>query len=48
LRERLEGLDEVLFAYVYGGFVERDFFRDLDVAIWLREPDKAFYYTVDF
>jgi len=28
--------------------VERDFSRDLDIAVWLKNPDKAFYYVVDF
>jgi hypothetical protein len=48
LVETLEGVPEVLFAYVHGSFVERPFFRDLDVALWLRDSSKAFYYTVDF
>jgi len=48
LKERLEGASEVVFAYVYGSFVERDSFRDLDAAIWIRNLGKAFYYTVDF
>jgi len=42
------GVDEILFAYVYGGFRERDFFRDLDVAVWLKNPGKVFYYMVGF
>jgi len=48
LKGRLEGASEVVFAYVYGSFMERFSFRDLDVAIWIRDSSKAFYYTVDF
>ena len=48
LRERFEGVSGVVFAYVYGSFVERDSFRDLDVGVWIRSVGDAFYYTVDF
>ena len=48
LRRRLEGLEEVLFAYVHGSFVEKPQFRDLDIALWIKDPRRAFYYTVDF
>jgi len=48
VKVRLEGLDEVLFAYAYGSFIGGASFRDLDIAVWLGNPGKAFYYTVDF
>jgi uncharacterized protein YutE (UPF0331/DUF86 family)/predicted nucleotidyltransferase len=48
LRKRLEGIDDIIFAYVHGGFLERSFFRDVDVAVWLSDVGKAFYYTVNF
>ena len=48
LKGRLKEAGAVVFAYVHGSFMERDSFRDLDVAIWIRNPGKAFYYTVDF
>jgi uncharacterized protein YutE (UPF0331/DUF86 family)/predicted nucleotidyltransferase len=48
LRKRLERVDEIIFAYVHGGFLERNFFRDVDVAVWISDLEKAFYYTVDF
>ena len=48
LRAKLEAVNDVSFAYVYGGFIERDFFRDLDVAVWLKNPSEAFHYAVDF
>jgi hypothetical protein len=48
LRKRLEGIDDIIFAYVHGGFLERSFFRDVDVAVWISDVEKAFYYTVDF
>jgi uncharacterized protein YutE (UPF0331/DUF86 family)/predicted nucleotidyltransferase len=48
LRKRLERVDDIIFAYVHGGFLERSFFRDVDVAVWLSDVGKAFYYTVNF
>lgn len=48
LRRRLEGVSAVVFAYLHGSFVDRDSFRGLDVAIWIRGPGESFYYTVDF
>jgi predicted nucleotidyltransferase len=48
LRKRLEGIDDIIFAYMDGGFLERSFFRDVDVAVWMSDVEKAFYYTVDF
>jgi len=48
LAKMLDSADEIIFAYVHGSFVERDSFRDLDVAIWIKDRDKSFYYTIDF
>ncbi len=48
LREKIEGDGEVVFAYVHGGFVEASSFRDVDLAIWIKDSSKAFHYTVDF
>jgi predicted nucleotidyltransferase len=31
-----------------GGFLESSFFRDVDVAVWMSDVEKAFYYTFDF
>ncbi|MEM3693335.1 MAG: hypothetical protein QXI39_04875 [Candidatus Bathyarchaeia archaeon] len=36
LKGSLEGASEVVFSYAYGSFIERDSFRDLDVAIWIK------------
>lgn len=47
LRERLGDTDGVVFAYVHGGFVERDLFRDVDVAVWIKNAGEAFKYEVD-
>ena len=47
LKKKLMCYDEVVFAYVYGGFIERDVFRDIDVGIWVRDKERAFYYAVD-
>ena len=48
LRERLAEDSGVVFAYVHGGFLEREWFRDVDVAVWVRDPRDAFYYAVEF
>jgi predicted nucleotidyltransferase len=48
LKEKLERDDGIAFAYIHGGFIERDVFRDVDVTVWIKDVDKAFYYTVDF
>jgi len=48
LRRLFEKEEEVLFSYVHGGFVSRRFFRDVDVAVWLRDPSRSFYYAVEF
>lgn len=46
LYKELRPIDGVVFAYIHGGFVERSFFRDIDIAVWVKDPKKAFYYTV--
>jgi hypothetical protein len=47
LRGRLEGVEGIVFAYVHGGFLEVDVFRDVDVAVWVGEGEEAFKYEVD-
>jgi len=48
LREELEADWGIVFAYVHGGFVEAEAFRDVDVAVWIEKPEEAFRYQVDF
>ncbi|MCS7364696.1 MAG: nucleotidyltransferase domain-containing protein [archaeon GB-1867-035] len=47
LEEILLNDDEIIFAYLYGSFIEEREFRDIDLAIWLKNPKKAFQYTVN-
>jgi len=47
IAERLAEDSGIVFAYAHGGFVERRFFRDIDVAVWLKDPDRAFHYAVN-
>jgi predicted nucleotidyltransferase len=47
LRELLERVEGISFAYIYGGFVKRDKFRDVDIAIWVEDPSRAHEYEVD-
>ncbi len=48
LKEKLKNIDDILFAYTYGSFIEKNIFRDIDIAIWIKDIEKAFYYAVDF
>ena len=47
LRELLKGEEGVLLAYVHGGFLRREFFRDVDLALWVEDPDRSYYYAVE-
>lgn len=47
LRRLLEGVEGIVFAYAHGSFVELDTFRDVDVALWVKDPEDAFSYAVD-
>ena len=47
LREMLEREEGVLLAYVHGGFLKREFFRDVDLALWVEDPDRSYYYAVE-
>lgn len=47
LKRMLEKVDSIVFAYVYGGFVERGFFRDVDVAVWINSSEEAFGLEID-
>ena len=39
IRTALEARREILFAYVFGALVEGEKFRDLDVAVYLSDPE---------
>lgn len=47
LKGLLEGIEGIVFAYTHGSFVELDTFRDIDVAIWVNDPENAFNYAVN-
>lgn len=47
LKGLLEGVEGIVFAYAHGGFVELDTFRDVDVALWVKDSEEAFNYAVD-
>ena len=46
IAERLAREDNVVFAYAHGSFVRRRFFRDVDVAVWLRDPSDPLRYIL--
>ena len=47
IKRLLEGVGGIVFAYAHGGFVELDEFRDVDIALWVKDPEEAFSYAVD-
>ena len=47
LRRLLERDERVVFAYVFGGFVERVVTRDVDVAVWLAEGVDPLGYVLE-
>ncbi|MEM1524719.1 MAG: nucleotidyltransferase domain-containing protein [Nitrososphaerales archaeon] len=45
---KIELIDlDVVFAYVYGSFLQRSLFKDLDVAVWIKNSSEAFNYTIN-
>lgn len=38
LKTILKADEEVVFAYLHGGFIEAPAFRDIDIAVWLKNP----------
>ncbi|MCX8188623.1 MAG: nucleotidyltransferase domain-containing protein [Nitrososphaeria archaeon] len=47
IKKFFEKDDEIMFAIVHGSFIERNSFRDIDIAIWVKDPEKAFQYTIN-
>ena len=47
IRKELKSIEGVIFAYIHGGFIERPFFRDVDIAVWIKSPERVFDYTVN-
>ncbi len=48
LGKELERDSNIVFAYVHGGFLERNVFRDVDVAVWIKNFKEALNYEVRF
>jgi len=46
IAERLAREGNVVFAYAHGSFLRRRFFRDVDVAVWLRDPSDPLRYIL--
>ena len=40
LREALSQDERVVFAYIYGSFVKEESFRDIDVGIYVKNPEE--------
>jgi hypothetical protein len=47
IKTALEKDEEIVFATVHGSFIERDSFRDIDIAVWIKDPEKALQYTMN-
>jgi predicted nucleotidyltransferase len=41
ITRELERRGEIVFAYIFGSFVEREVFRDVDVAVYVQENGTA-------
>lgn len=37
IADYLYGRDEIIFAYIFGSFVEKDYYHDVDVAVYLSD-----------
>jgi predicted nucleotidyltransferase len=46
IAKRLAREEGVVFAYAHGGFVRRSFFRDIDIAVWLKDVSDASRYVL--
>ena len=40
IKEILSADDKVVFAYAYGSFVSEDVFRDIDIGIYVKNPEE--------
>ncbi|MGQ9645782.1 MAG: nucleotidyltransferase domain-containing protein [Thermodesulfobacteriota bacterium] len=40
LGKALDEDDKVVFAYLYGSFVKGEFFRDIDIGIYVKNPEE--------
>ena len=47
LRQEFLKQEDILFAYVHGSFIEVESFKDLDVAVWVNDPERSFEYSVN-
>ena len=47
LKRRLQEESGVLLAYLHGGFLKGRQFRDIDIALWIKDEDRAWYYSVN-
>lgn len=46
----LERRDEIIFAYIFGSFIEKKTFNDIDIAIYVNESSiltKNIFYTIE-
>ncbi|GLI54029.1 nucleotidyltransferase domain-containing protein [Thermodesulfovibrio yellowstonii] len=47
LKTLLHNEEKVIFAYLYGSFIEQDFFNDIDIAIYCSEIESVFNFQTD-
>ncbi|MGB9935502.1 nucleotidyltransferase domain-containing protein [Thermodesulfovibrio yellowstonii] len=47
LKTLLHNEEKVVFAYLYGSFIEQDFFNDIDIAIYCSEIESVFNFQAD-
>ena len=47
IRDFFEKDEEVEFVYVHGSFIFDEPFRDIDITVYLKNPNKSYLYTVN-
>ena len=48
IRQVLSEKREILFAYIFGSFVDQENYRDIDIALYLEDPKKADVLQLEF
>ncbi len=41
VKDYLQNQNEIIFAYIFGSFVNADDYRDIDIAVYIDSPDSA-------
>lgn len=47
IREILDFEEKIIFAYLYGSFIEQEFFNDIDIAVYCKEIGSVFSFQAE-